>query len=202
MLLSLIENLDRLDIILASASPRRYELLKNAGLNFRVQTSDVEEDNSLNLPPQALALSHAKMKGLSVAKNNPLALVVSADTIVVCDDEIMGKPTDDEDALRMLSGLSGKTHKVTTAFGVTYQKYENNLFQTEETEVTFRDLSEEEILAYISTSEPFDKAGAYGIQGQGALLVKKINGCFYNVMGFPLSRFYCLLNEYFSTFVF
>jgi len=202
MLLSLIENLDRLDVILASGSPRRYELLKNAGLNFRVQTSDVEEDNSLDLAPEELALSHAKMKGLPVAILNPQALVISADTVVICEDELMGKPADDEDALRMLSNLSGKTHQVITAFGVTYQKYENSLFQTEETAVTFRDLSEEEILAYISTSEPFDKAGAYGIQGQGALLVDKIDGCFYNVMGFPLSRFYCMLDEFFGTFVF
>lgn len=202
MLLSLIENLDRLDVILASASPRRYELLKNAGLNFSVQASGAEEDSSLDLPAHELAMSHAKMKGLMVAKENPLALVVSADTVVVCEEELMGKPLDDEDAMRMLSKLSGKTHKVITAFGLTYQKYEDSVFQTEETDVTFRSLSEEEILAYISTSEPFDKAGAYGIQGQGALLIKEIKGCFYNVMGFPLSRFYCMLDKYFGTFVF
>lgn len=202
MLISLIENLERLEVILASGSPRRYELLKNAGLNFSVETSDVPEDNTLDLPPEELALTHAKLKGLQVAKKNPLALVISADTVVVCEDELMGKPVDDDDALRMLSKLSGKTHRVITAFGLTYHKYENDLFQTEETEVTFRNLSEEEILAYISTSEPFDKAGAYAIQGQGSLLVKKINGCFYNVMGFPLSRFYCMLDEFFGTFVF
>jgi len=202
MLLSLIENLERLDVILASASPRRYEILKNAGLDFRVQASNVQEDNSTNLKPADLALYNAKVKGLDIAERNPESLVISADTIVVCSDEIMGKPQDEEDAFRMLTKLSGKTHQVITAFGVIYNKYNKSVMETVSTDVTFRDLSEEEILAYINTAEPFDKAGAYAIQGQGAILINNINGCFFNVVGFPLSRFYLVLNEYLEHFVF
>jgi len=111
MLFSLIDNLERLDIVLASGSPRRYEILKSVGFNFRIETSEFEEDNTLNLKPFALATHNAKLKGRSVAKNNPESLVISADTIVVLDNEIMGKPKNEEDSYRMLTKLSGKTHQ-------------------------------------------------------------------------------------------
>ncbi len=202
MLLSLIENLDKLDIILASASPRRFEILKNAGLTFRVLTSPVEEDNTLQLSPAELALYHAMIKGRDIAAQHPQTLVISADTIVVCDGEIMGKPVDEEDAFRMLSKLSGKTHQVITGFGVRFEKYNQSVYDTVQTEVTFRTLNEEEILAYIDTAEPFDKAGAYAVQGQGSILIEKINGCFFNVVGFPLSRFYIVLDKFLKEFVF
>lgn len=202
MLLSLIKNLDRLDIILASASPRRFEILKNAGLTFQVIASRADEDNSLQLPPEELALYHAELKGGDIAAAHPQALVISADTVVVCANEIMGKPRDEEDAFRMLSALSGRTHRVITGFGVRFDKYNKAQYDTVCTEVTFRALSEEEIRTYIDTAEPFDKAGAYAVQGQGSLLIEKINGCFFNVVGFPLSRFYTLLDNFLEDFVF
>ncbi len=202
MLLSLIKNLDKLDIILASASPRRFEILKNAGLTFRVLTSPVEEDNTLPLSPAELALYHAMIKGRDIAAQRPQTLVISADTIVVCDGEIMGKPLNEEDAFRMLSKLSGRIHQVITGFGVRFEKYNRSVYDTVQTDVTFRSLTEEEILAYIDTAEPFDKAGAYAVQGQGSLLIEKINGCFFNVVGFPLSRFYVVLNKFLEEFVF
>ena len=202
MLFSLIDNLERLDIVLASGSPRRYEILKGVGLNFRIETSEFEENNSLNLKPLELATHNTKLKGRSVAKINPESLVISADTIVVQDNGIMGKPKNEEDSYRMLSKLSGKTHQVITAFGMFYYKYNLSTLDSVTTNVTFHALSDEEILAYINTSESSDKAGAYAIQGQGGLLVEKIDGCYYNVVGFPLSRFYMVLNEFLGNFVF
>ena len=202
MLLSLIENLDKLDIILASGSPRRFEILQNAGLTFQVLTSQAEEDNTIQLDPAELTVYHAKNKGREIAAQHPDALVISADTIVVCEDEIMGKPFNEEDAYRMLRTLSGKTHQVITGFGVRLEKYGKSVYDAVQTDVTFRTLAEEEILAYIDTAEPFDKAGAYAIQGQGSILIEKINGCFFNVVGFPLSRFYIMLDKFLENFVF
>ena len=201
MLFSLIENLDKLKIILASASPRRYELLKTLGLEFEVIVSNIDEENVRAQSPAEYVLENAQLKGQNVARKNPNCLIISADTIVVSDNSIFGKPKNEEEAFKILKQLSGKTHQVFTAFGLLYLRYERSLFDTVSTEVTFRALSDEEIWAYINTGEPFDKAGAYAIQGQGALLIEKINGCFYNVVGFPMPRFYKALEEFMRHFV-
>lgn len=200
MLPSLLKNLEKMDLILASASPRRSEILKNSGLNFRVQVSGVEEDNSIASQPADLALSHARLKGNAIAAAYPESLVISADTVVVYKNEIMGKPSDEHEAFQMLQKLSGNTHLVITAYGLIQHKYNQSLFRTVSTEVTFNSLTDEEIHTYIQSGEPFDKAGAYAIQGQAAIFVEKINGCYYNVMGFPISDFYQSLGKFLQNF--
>ncbi len=194
MIFSLITNLEHLDVVLASASPRRFEILSQTGMTFVVEPSGIDESAFETNDAIVFASEVARAKGHKVAMKHPEKLVISADTVVVCDNEIMGKPVDQKDAYGMLSRLSGKTHLVYTAFGLFLQKYDKQVLAHESTEVAFRELSDEEIWAYIGTGEPDDKAGAYAIQGQGAMLVKGINGCFYNVVGFPLTKFFTTLD--------
>ncbi len=194
-MLSLLKNLDELDIILASESPRRYELLKMIGLEFRVRPSHIEEKYQDGLSPEEYALQNARRKGLSVAEKYPSGLVISADTIVILRDEILEKPHDEKHAYEILSKLSGHTHQVVTAFGLIKKDRDVVVFDHARTRVTFRNLSQDEIYAYITTGEPFDKAGGYGAQGYGALLIKKVDGCFFNVVGLPLAGFYTMLNK-------
>ena len=201
MLLTMIESLERVDIILASASPRRYELLKVLGLNFRVVPSDAPEDHSLESDFQAIVKKNARNKGMAVAQKYPESLIISADTIVVLGRQIMGKPKTEQEAFRMLKALSGQTHEVYTGLSLIFKKYERTALDAVCTKVRFRPLSEEEIWAYINTGEPFDKAGGYGIQGQGALLVDGIEGCYYNVVGLPLARLFTMLTEFMKHFV-
>ncbi len=196
MLFSLIEELERVNVILASASPRRYELLKNLGLNFKVIPSHAEESHEKRANLEEVVKANARLKGKSVAEKYPDALVISADTIVVLDEHIMGKPKNEQEAFEMLKALSGQTHQVYTGLGLF--NGERSLLDAVCTQVRFRALSDEEIWAYINTGEPFDKAGGYGIQGQGALLVEGINGCYYNVVGLPLTRLFTLLKEFFT----
>jgi len=202
MLFSLIDNLSKVDVILASSSPRRYELLKSIGLEFRVMPSHTDEDPIINGTPSEGVINNARKKGIEIAAKHPDSLIICADTIVVLGDRVMGKPVSEEDAYDMISNLSGQTHQVLTAVGLIIQKYERMSLDVVSTDVTFRKLNDEEIWAYINTGEPFDKAGAYGIQGQGAILIQGINGCFFNVVGFPLSRFFIMLDEFLSHFVF
>lgn len=201
MLFSLIENLEKIDIILASNSPRRYELLQSIGLKFKVIPSEVEEEQAIELDPVGGTIANARKKGLSVAEKHPDSLVICADTIVVLGERPMGKPLNEQEAYDMLRALSGKTHQVYTAIGLLLLKYDKTKFETVCTDVTFRDLSDEEIWAYINTGEPSDKAGAYAVQGQGSILVERINGCYFNVVGFPLSRFFTMLDEFLSHFI-
>lgn len=172
-------------IVLASASPRRKELLEQVGCNFSVVTSEVVEDNGLALPACELARLQAKEKALDVAgKLEMHSVVIGADTIVVLDDRVFGKPENEKCAYQMLRSLSGREHEVITGVAVVYQ---NNLWvEHVVTKVYIKMLTDEEIYRYIATGEPMDKAGAYGIQGRGALLVEKIAGCYTNVVGLPL----------------
>ncbi len=201
MLLTMIESLERVDIVLASGSPRRYELLKGLGLNFRVVPSDAPEDHSLESDFQAIVKKNARNKGMAVAQKHPESLIISADTIVVLGRQIMGKPKTEQEAFRMLKALSGQTHEVYTGISLIFKKYERTALDAVCTKVRFRPLSEEEIWAYINTGEPFDKAGGYGIQGQGALLVDGIEGCYYNVVGLPLARLFTMLTDFMKHFV-
>jgi len=198
MLFSLIDNLETIDVILASASPRRYELLKSIGLQFKVLKSDIDELFTEELSPQEITELNANRKGDDIAEKHPNSLVISADTIVVSKDIIMGKPRDEKDAYRMLRQLSGRTHQVYTAFILNLLAENKKYIETVVTNVRFRNLKEEEIWSYINTGEIVDKAGAYAIQGQGALLIDKIDGCFFNVVGFPLSRFFVALDHFFK----
>lgn len=200
MITNLIDNLERVEIILASASPRRYALLKQMGLEFKVVPSEAEEDHILRTDFEDLVQRNALNKGRLVAQKYPNALVISADTIVVCDNVIMGKPQNEEDAFRMLQALSGRTHRVYTGVGLFRERYEQQLLEAVCTKVRFRALSEEEIRAYIDTGEPFDKAGGYGIQGQGAMLVESIDGCYYNVVGLPVAKLFVMLKTFMRHF--
>lgn len=182
-----------LKIILASQSPRRKLLLTQLGLKFDIIPSNTEEIITIH-DPKSIVQDLSFRKSLEVSKKVDNAYIIGADTIVVFENKILGKPLDTSDAFAMLSMLSDKTHHVFT--GVSIQKKMNgeiiNHFQfIEETKVTFSKLSNDEIHSYIKTGSPMDKAGAYGIQDDwGAVFVKKIEGDFYNVVGFPINRFY------------
>ena len=174
-------------LILASGSPRRRQLLEQLGLTFTVRSSDVDESVSPGLTPAQVVESLSARKGEAVAQlSQPGDLILSADTVVALEGAILGKPRSREEAAAMLSALSGRTHQVYT--GVTLLQDGRRLTGHEVTAVTFRPLSPEEIAAYVSTGEPMDKAGAYGIQGLGGLLVAGIQGDYHNVVGLPVCR--------------
>lgn len=186
------------ELILASGSPRRAELLTQAGIAFRVIVSDADEIAVSDMPPAEVAMHNARAKACAVAGTLDYeATIIGADTIVVLDGHIFGKPTDAEDAARMLHELSGRTHQVITGVciakacadrhGSPAQRCSSQTF-AEVTDVTFRNLATEEIVAYVATGEPLDKAGAYGIQGKGGQLVDHIDGDYDNVVGLPVAR--------------
>lgn len=174
------------EILLASKSPRRRELLSNAGVKFSVEVSDAEENYDPLLPPGEIVKTLSRIKAEAVAKNHPDQTILGADTIVVLDGEILGKPKDEADARRMLHLLSGRTHEVYT--GVTILRGRRKIQFFERTKVTFFRLSDEEIASYVATGEPMDKAGAYGIQLRGARFVRRISGDYATVVGLPVAR--------------
>lgn len=187
-------------IVLASASPRRQELLRRVGLtDFDVRVPEVEEVFPEGLtPPEVVSyISREKAEG-AAALCTPEEILITADTMVFLDDVRLGKPRDKADALRMLTALQGRRHTVCT--GVTVRQGARALTEAESSDVYFRPASREELLAYIRTGEPMDKAGAYGIQGRGALLVERLDGDFFNVMGLPLLRLSRML-EHFGVFL-
>jgi len=174
-------------LILASKSPRRKQLLELAGIDFEIVTKETDESypEGMNIPevPVYIALKKAK----DIQADHPERKILAADTIVVLDDRIIGKPTDREDAIQILSSLSGRTHKVIT--GVVLLKANQVIRFSDITEVEFHPITQEDIEYYIDQFKPYDKAGAYAIQEWiGAIAIKRINGCFYNVMGLPVSR--------------
>lgn len=178
-------------IILASQSPRRRELLARLVPEFDVHPADVDETMIPNCTPKQNVEQLARRKACAVIQQqaDPNALVIAADTIVVCDDAILGKPASQADAVRMLHMLSGRTHEVMTA--VCVKTRDKELADVSVTQVTFRRLYEGEAEAYAKSGEPLDKAGAYGIQGMGGLFISWINGDYYGVMGLPV----CMLGE-------
>ena len=175
-------------IILASNSPRRKELLGKIGIEeFKIISPNVDESVEKNLSPSEIVERLSLRKALAAAKKaGPDDLIIAADTVVALDGAVLGKPHDEADAFAMLSALSGREHHVYT--GVTVLRGEEAVTQHEETAVTFRDIGPDEIRGYIATGEPMDKAGAYGIQERGALLVSGIHGDYFNVMGLPVFR--------------
>lgn len=171
-------------IILASGSPRRRDLLLQIGASFRVVVSDAAEESGDALPPEELTVRNASAKAMAVAAQWPDFPVLGADTVVSLDGHIYGKPGGREDAVRMLSELSGRTHQVTTGMALAVG---GRVFtDAAVTEVRFAPLSEAEILAYVESGEPLDKAGAYAIQGKAAVFVESLHGSFSNVVGLPL----------------
>jgi len=188
-------------LILASQSPRREMLLKQAGISFETHPSNIDEKTEENVGPEDYVRHIAEKKALSVKEYLHSAgynffVVLAADTIVVLEGEILGKPEDERHAFEMLSKLSGKWHEVMTGVSVADGDEDKKLVCVETTRVKVRNLSPDEIWKYIKTGEPLDKAGAYGIQGIGALLVEKIEGCYYNVVGLPLYRVSVMLSRF------
>ena len=177
-----------MNIILASQSPRRKELLERMGIrDFETISPNVDESVFHGLPPEELVRRLSAEKAAAVAgRAGEDAIVIAADTVVALEGAVLGKPADELDAFKMLSALSGVRHQVYT--GVTVCRGGEKQTAHEVTDVTFRELSEGEIEDYIATGEPMDKAGAYGIQGYGALLIQGISGDYYNVMGLPVCR--------------
>ena len=181
-----------MQVILASASPRRLALLQQIGIEAKVCPADFDEVSGSAVQAEDVVLANAigKCKAVVKIKGDSLP-VIAADTVVVAEGVILGKPQNEEDAVEMLKQLSGKTHKVMTGIAVSYAG--EMLAEVCETEVVFRKLTDGEIKKYVATGEPLDKAGAYGIQGMGAVLVEKINGCYNNVVGLPLTRLQLIL---------
>lgn len=183
-----------LELVLASRSPRRAELLQVAGIPFVIQPApDVEAELAATLTelhphPHQYAMTLAAAKAMAVAENNPGRLVLGSDTIVVVDDDILEKPVDVENAVTLLGRLSGRKHTVISAIALCGGAAGfPGLTASEETGVEFLPLDEATIRCYVATGEPMDKAGAYGIQGYGALMVRGVQGCYFNVMGLPLA---------------
>lgn len=174
-----------MQLILASASPRRRELMGLYGVPFVIRAADIDETMDTQRPPCDEVARVSRLKALAVTAQ-PEDVVVAADTIVVCDGKVLGKPHSEAEAVEMLTMLSGRHHQVMT--GVTVLHGEKAETFTEVTDIYFRDLTEKEIRAYVATGEPMDKAGAYGIQGGAALFCSRMAGDYYNVMGLPVCR--------------
>lgn len=187
-------------IYLASKSPRRKQLLNQINLKFEVFTVDLKEEFHPGEDPEITVkrLANEKMDGAKKIKSD--GILITADTIVVLDNNRIGKPKTKEEAISILKNLSGNTHFVYTGFSI-YNPFKNILLTDfEKTEVTFRNLSDNEIVDYVETGSPMDKAGAYGIQDDfGAVFVERINGCYYNVVGLPISKLYNILQEIIET---
>ena len=181
-------------IVLASASPRRRELLQLIGISdFTIRVSEAEETYPADLPPAQIVeyISREKAEAVACA---PDEIVIAADTMVFLDQARLGKPADEADALRMLTAMQGRRHTVRTV--VTVRQGDRFLTESEATAVDFRPATEAELRAYIATGEPMDKAGAYGVQGKGALLVERLEGDFFNVMGLPVLRLSRMLEQF------
>ena len=181
-----------MQLILASQSPRRRELLGLLKLPFTVRVADIDETMDPALPPQEEVARVSLAKARAVERD-PEDIVIAADTIVVLGDRVLGKPADEAQAEEMLTALSGRAHQVMT--GVTVLRGNRALTATEITDIHFRQLSNREIRRYIATGEPMDKAGSYGIQGGAALFAEKIHGDYYNVVGLPVCRLLRMLRE-------
>ena len=181
-------------MILASASPRRKEILENFGFSFKTIVKNIDETSDKTHAEEKI-LEIAEKKARAAAIDFPNENVVGADTVVVVDGKILGKPKDEKEAFSMLKSLSERSHEVITAFSFININKNISYSDYEITKVYFKNLTDDEINWYINTKEPMDKAGAYGIQGKGAFFVEKIEGDFFSVMGFPLGKFVRFLNK-------
>ncbi len=187
------------NIVLASSSPRRIDMLNKYGLAPRVIKANVEEKVFPGERPEAIAMALAYEKAFEVSERvEDTSLVIGADTLVVLDGEILGKPRDEDHAFEILKTLSGRDHKVITGICLICLANKVRIIDYDTTLVRFKTLSDERIIRYIGTKEPMDKAGAYGIQGLGEVLVEEIQGSYSNVMGLPIGRLDFLLSKYFS----
>lgn len=184
-------------IILASQSPRRKQLMEAAELDFEIVIADVDETNPPGMPGEEVPEFLAKKKAAAIEHNYPDALIIAADTVVLLDHDILGKPVDEADAIQMLHRLAGRMHQVVT--GVCMQKGSRQVAFSVTTEVYFRPLNDEQIKHYVSNYKPFDKAGSYAIQEWISMIgIEKINGDYYNVMGLPIGEVAIRLNQDFT----
>lgn len=189
----------KVPFVLASASPRRKYLLGQLGIEFQVRVPGVDETSPDGLSPQDIVLRLALAKAGPVAEAIPGALTLAADTIVVLDGQILGKPRDEQEARQMLRSLSGRTHTVFTGIALMHSESDRAVTASVATDVTFSELADDEIASYVATGSPMDKAGAYGIQDDhGALFISRIDGDYYNVVGLPLHRFYRIVRTAFT----
>lgn len=187
------------EIILASSSPRRKEILERFGITPTIIKPNIEEKIGREDKAFQIAMGLSFEKAFSISEEiEEGKIVIACDTIVVFEDEILGKPKDKKDAFKMLQKLNGKEHRVITGIGIIESGTNNKIIDYEETLVEFKTSSDEKIKRYINTLEPMDKAGAYGIQGFGQLLVRKIEGSYLNVVGFPMEKVEDILKEYFQ----
>jgi len=184
----------KLPLVLASASPRRRHLLGLLGLKFQSTRVEIDEDNYIATNPAEIVCELALRKALVAAKSIQDSIIITADTLVFLNEQILTKPSDQQDAYRILKLLSGQTHQVFTGITILNTKTKKELTDYVKTDVTFRKLDDSEIWAYIKTGSPMDKAGAYGIQDDfGAVFVERIDGDYYNVVGLPLCKLYSML---------
>ena len=191
--LNLSKLMDQKINILASKSPRRKNILNQIGFKFSVVPSNFKEYFTKDVPPEALAESLARGKAMKVAKMYNDKIIIGADTVVYFNDKFYGKPKNNQESFKMLRSLSGKSHEVIT--GISLVLLNKNIDYTfyQKTNVTIADMTDEEIISYIKAYNPLDKAGSYGIQDGFSAFIKNINGCYFNVMGFPISKFF---NQY------
>ena len=187
-----------MNIILASASPRRKEILENTKLKFDIIKSDIDEIILEKEAPIQAVMRLAFEKSMDIASKNENDLIIAADTVVVLDENILGKPKDKEEAYNMIRSLSGRTHEVITGISLVNLGLSKKIIDYVVSTVKFKELSDEDIKDYIHTNESLDKAGAYGIQGYGAMLVEKIEGDYFNIVGLPISKLSDLLKKHFS----
>ncbi|GBF09992.1 MULTISPECIES: Maf family protein [Tepidibacillus] len=183
-------------IILASSSPRRREILELIGISFLVHPSDVDESYNESNSPEDIVKQLATRKAMDIASYYQEGIIIGADTIVVLDGQILGKPKDEEDAFQMLNRLQGRSHQVFSGVAVVDAKTREVKASYQMTKVYMDPLSEEEIRLYIATKEPMDKAGSYGIQGFGAIFIEKIEGDYFNVVGLPVALLSTLLKDF------
>lgn len=199
-----LPNLDRLatnvGLVLASGSPRRKQLLESAGITFEVIVPEVEEDHPSDIPPDKLVIDLARHKVSSIERDSKRAYL-GCDTIVVLDGEILTKPEDEEDALRILRKLSGNNHSVFTGLCLHDSRLDLYHEASEESRVKFNQFGDDELAGYIATGEPLDKAGAYGIQGMGGFLVDSVEGNVDNVVGLPMGALEHLAAQYWENYV-
>ncbi len=184
-----------MSLILASASPRRADLLKQAGLSFTISEPGIDEHLSFMKKPGLMVEDLAREKALATTGRFKSGFVLAADTLVILEGLYLGKPVDEDDARRMLFMLSGKVHEVFTGLALLNVASGKMITNYAKTKVWMKLLEEEQVERYLKTGEPFDKAGAYGIQGRGAMFIDKIEGCYFNVVGLPLSLLYEMLKE-------
>lgn len=175
-------------IILASTSPRRKELMEKIGIPFEIKPSSYQEDMSIDKNPRELVKKLSYNKAKAIVNDHSDSIIIGADTIVVINDKIMGKPKSEQDAANMLKNLSNKPHSVFTGFTIINTKNKQTITKAVETKIYFKELSDKQIKEYIATKEPMDKAGAYAIQGRASKFIEKIEGSYYNVMGLPIDE--------------